>query len=208
MKILAMYLPQFHRVKENDEWWGEGFTEWVTVKKANRLYDGHKQPNIPYNDNYYNTLYVLSSRDNILFFYQILDSGYTYENEIVEVSRSFDCSNYKITPSTNAFKGTLEGNNYTISRFTLFANETANSGFIALNQGTIQNLRLDTVQIYSSSSFTSDIRVGFICGYFTAGNIINCHVRNSIFNTQDLSGNEYFGGIVGHMGSSNLIISK
>lgn len=56
MKILAMYLPQFHRVKENDEWWGEGFTEWVTVKKANRLYDGHKQPNIPYNDNYYNLL--------------------------------------------------------------------------------------------------------------------------------------------------------
>ena len=43
-KILTMYLPQFHRVKENDEWWGEGFTEWHTVKSARPLYEGHEQP--------------------------------------------------------------------------------------------------------------------------------------------------------------------
>lgn len=46
-KILAMYLPQFHRVKENDEWWGEGFTEWSTVKAAKPLYPGHEQPKQP-----------------------------------------------------------------------------------------------------------------------------------------------------------------
>lgn len=43
-KVLAMYLPQFHRVKENDEWWGEGFTEWDTVKAGKPLYPGHEQP--------------------------------------------------------------------------------------------------------------------------------------------------------------------
>lgn len=43
-KVLAMYLPQFHRIKENDEWWGEGFTEWSTVKTGKPLYSGHKQP--------------------------------------------------------------------------------------------------------------------------------------------------------------------
>lgn len=43
-KVLAMYLPQFHRVKENDEWWGEGFTEWNAVKAAQPLYPGHEQP--------------------------------------------------------------------------------------------------------------------------------------------------------------------
>lgn len=53
LKAMAIYLPQYHRVKENDEWWGEGFTEWTAVKQAERYYDGHYQPRIPLNENYY-----------------------------------------------------------------------------------------------------------------------------------------------------------
>jgi len=56
MKILAMYLPQFHTFKENDEWWGKGFTEWVNTKKGKPLYKEHYQPKEPLNDNYYNLL--------------------------------------------------------------------------------------------------------------------------------------------------------
>lgn len=53
MRLLAMYLPQYHRIKENDLWWGEGYTEWEAVKLAMPLFKGHKQPKIPLNKNYY-----------------------------------------------------------------------------------------------------------------------------------------------------------
>ncbi len=56
MKTIAMYLPQFHRTKENDQWWGEGFTDWVSAKNAKPLFDGHYQPHEPLDDNYYDLL--------------------------------------------------------------------------------------------------------------------------------------------------------
>lgn len=55
-KTIAMYLPQFHRTPENDEWWGEGFTEWTAVCQRKALCDGCEQPKVPLVRNYYNLL--------------------------------------------------------------------------------------------------------------------------------------------------------
>lgn len=53
IKIIAFYLPQFHEIPENNQFWGKGFTDWVTVKNARQYYSCIKQPKIPLNSNYY-----------------------------------------------------------------------------------------------------------------------------------------------------------
>lgn len=85
MNVLAMYLPQFHRVRENDEWWGEGFTEWTTVRNAKKFFTDHYQPHEPLS--YYDLLEKKTMKQQEMLMHKYAVDGMCFYHYYFEKGR-------------------------------------------------------------------------------------------------------------------------
>ena len=77
-KFIALYLPQFHPIKENDEWYGKGFTEWRSVTSARKLFRGHYQPHIPADLGFYDLRLKQSLIDQVTLANDYKVDGFCY----------------------------------------------------------------------------------------------------------------------------------
>ena len=75
-KVFAMYLPQYHVIPENSKFWGEGFTDWISVQKSVPLFEGHVQPKIPLNNYYYDLSKLEDIRKQVRYASQYGVSGW------------------------------------------------------------------------------------------------------------------------------------
>lgn len=120
----------------------------------------------------------------------------------IELAKNIDMSDTAMEP-IKSLNGTFEGNGYTISNLTLsgeagtgWQDPNVGLGLIAQLNGSVQNLKMDNVQITSNSK--SKIYAGAIVGMITdaSADIRNCAATGSI-TLPDASTTDGAGGIVG-----------
>jgi hypothetical protein len=121
------------------------------------------------------------------------------------------------------FHGTFDGNDCTISNFSLTSTQPENIGLFGTGDGTIKDLTLLRPNVFAQGR-----NVGSLIGNVNRGIITNCYAKSAVVtgdsyvgglagynsgrmtkcsSSGSVSGNAYIGGLVGHIGDGTLTLS-
>ena len=152
--------------------------------------------------------YVIRNASQLMYLASTALEGNTYEGKVISFAADIDMSDYSWAPIP-IFKGTILGNNFTISNL-LIENNTSISadssnyyhvGFIGCNSGTVSYLNFSNVNVTVTYGAA---RVGAIAGD-NNGTITHCEVSGSVTDNTTLTGDIMVGGIAGFSGSGSSI---
>ena len=162
-------------------------TYQLTVKQSN--FNGSGTENSPY---------LLSSKEELAYLAEQVNSGTSYENDFFQLTGDVDLADVEWTPIGYSqsgavalgkpFLGTFDGNGKTVSNLSISTtDEKLFVGFFGFNNGTVKNLTIKNATLKGGNS------VGALAGY-NKGTIENCHVSGTV----DISGGSNVGGLVGN----------
>lgn len=112
--VVALYLPQYYETDYNNEWWEKGYTEWTACRRAKPLFDGHNQPRVPLNENYYD----LSDRNNIKW---QMDMAKEYGVDGFAIYQYYSCGNKLLEVPTELIR---DDSTLDLPFFLFWANES------------------------------------------------------------------------------------
>ncbi len=123
-----------------------------------------------YNDT--DSAFTLSTAEQLAGFAELANSGNTFPGKTIELDSSMDLNGEQWT-TIKGFSGTLNGNDHTISNFSVDATAD-NAGFIDWFQGgTIKDLTLTDV-----NATVGNYRFGVLARYIEFANIVNVTVKD------------------------------
>ena len=157
--------------------------------------------------------YYINSEEDLYAFSNSVNAGEDYTGKVVSLNKNLDMSKTieevqescgdtvttfnPIGNSTNQFKGTFEGNAYTISNLTINQSSTNYVGLFGYNAGTIRGLNIEGISI------TGNQYVGGIAGYNTGT------IRDIALLSASITGTDrYIGGITGYGGTVTNVLAN
>ena len=122
----------------------------------------------------------------------LVSGGESFSRKTITLNNDIDLDGKRWEPignilMTKRFKGTFDGNNFTINNMNIVKNSMNQGLFGCIENAVIKNLNIINMYI------ESDKNIGGICGYCINSTIFNCIVHGTIVTNKSVSG-----GIVGY----------